>query len=57
MTKPRKTHSLRPGEPLALCGAVAWTVRIVPAAVEPSCGTCRRIREFRSKARERRRRI
>jgi len=47
MSKPRKTHSARPGEPVALCGAVAWRVAIVPAAIEPSCATCRKIRAFR----------
>lgn len=48
MKKPcKKTHSARPGEPLSLCGAPAWLVAIVPAVVEPTCATCRRIRSFR----------
>lgn len=52
MSNSRKTHHLRPREPLALCGAPAWLVAIVPAVVEPTCATCRKIRAFRGRARK-----
>jgi hypothetical protein len=50
MTNSRKTHHLRKGEALSLCGAPAWLVAIVPAVVPPTCANCARIRAFQGRA-------